>query len=72
MRLRNKDLSNLVRVASKQGWVITYTNGGHLRWVSPAGRTVFSSSTPSDRRSIKNIRKELRLRGFIELRTKKH
>lgn len=68
MKLKNKDLTVLVRKAKSQGWTITYTGGGHLKWVSPTGEIVFSSSTPSDTRTLKNTKQQLKMRGFIEIR----
>jgi hypothetical protein len=65
-----KDLTQLIKAAEHQGWEVTISNSGHLRWVSPTGGIVFSSRTPSDRRVIPRIKQDLRMRGFIELRKK--
>lgn len=40
--------------------VIEMANGGHLRLRLPNGRSVFTSSTPSDRRTLMNLRSEVR------------
>jgi predicted RNA binding protein YcfA (HicA-like mRNA interferase family) len=65
-----KDLKQLILQAEDQGWQILKTNGDHLKWVSPTGLVVFSGATPSDRRALKNITRELRVRGFIEIKKK--
>lgn len=70
MRSPNKDLTQLIDEATKQGWVITRRNNGHLKWVSPTGYIVFSGYTPSDVRSIKNTIRELRVGGFITIKKK--
>ena len=68
VRLPNKDISQLVVKAEKQGWEITVTNGTHLKWVSPLGEIMYSSMTPRHPVTIKKIKKDLRLRGFIEIK----
>ena len=70
MRLPNKDISQLVDKATKQGWIVTVTNDTHLKWVSPTGEIMFSSMTPRHPVTIKKIKKDLRLRGFLEVRKK--
>ena len=67
----NKDFRQLIKQAEEQGWVVTTTNGGHLRWTGPTGRVVFSAFSPSDHRALKNIEKELRVGGFITIKQKK-
>lgn len=62
---RSKDLNDLAKKAMKQGWVITLRNNGHLAWKSPKGGVVFSASSPSDYRAIKNTIRELKKFGFI-------
>lgn len=42
-----KDMRSLARRARQQGWEITRTNGGHLRWRSPNGVVVIMGSTPN-------------------------
>jgi len=66
----NKDFRALIDEATKQGWEVTKTNGGHLRWLSPTGKVVFSSFSPSDRRAIKNTMSQLRLNGYIIIEKK--
>lgn len=66
----NKEFRALIEQATKQGWEVTKTNGGHLRWLSPTGRVVFSSFSPGDRRAVKNTVSQLRLNGFITIEKK--
>jgi predicted RNA binding protein YcfA (HicA-like mRNA interferase family) len=60
----SKDLRQLISSATKQGWVVSRTNGSHLKWKPPRGKFVISAYSPSDPRAIKNIRKELERQGF--------
>jgi hypothetical protein len=50
------------REIEKEGWQITFTNGGHAKLTHrlAEGHPVFSSKTPSDRRSMLNLRSQLR------------
>jgi predicted RNA binding protein YcfA (HicA-like mRNA interferase family) len=66
-----KEVHQLIELAVMQGWSVERTKGSHLKWLSPLGAIMFSASTPSDTRAIQNIKKELRLRGFIELKKNK-
>lgn len=59
-----RDLRSAARRARAAGWTVTETRGGHLAWKPPAGRTVFSPSTPSDRRSVANVLGKLRRAGL--------
>lgn len=52
------------RAAVEQGWTIEMTRGGHVRWTAPSGRVIFSPSSPSDRRAIRNTIAMLRREGF--------
>jgi predicted RNA binding protein YcfA (HicA-like mRNA interferase family) len=67
MALRT-ELKNIIRLAEKQGWVVSLTKGGHLRWTRNDGAFFFSASTPSDGRALKNIMKELRNRDLKNTR----
>ena len=47
--------------ARTAGWTVSYTGGGHLRLDHPeAAFPVFTSSTPSDWRTAKNLAAQLR------------
>lgn len=60
-----KELKPLIKRAEAQGWSITPTRGGHLRWTGPTGgQPYFSSSTPSDSKAVHNITADLRKRGL--------
>lgn len=41
---------------------IETSNGNHYRLRLPNGHSVYTSSTPSDRRSMRNVRAEVRRR----------
>lgn len=58
------DFRDLRRAAEKQGWTIETSRGGHLKWKSPNGKTIFSSATPSDKRAVNNHLSLLRRAGF--------
>jgi hypothetical protein len=60
-----KQIRELIRIAEAQGWEVTPTNSSHLRWRGPEGHgLVFTPSTPSDWRSIKNATAQLRRAGL--------
>lgn len=54
------DLHKMIHDATDRGWEVARTNGGHFRWKHPNGSIVFTGSTPSDRRALKNIETHLR------------
>lgn len=59
-----RDLKDLISEARAQGWTVTICGSGHLKFVSPAKQTVFTSSTPGDYRVVANMRAHLRRLGF--------
>jgi hypothetical protein len=59
-----KALRPLAAAAMAQGWRITPTGSGHLRWEPPTGRPVITASTMRDGRSALNIRADLRRAGL--------
>lgn len=63
MSLR-KDMEQLARDAEEQGWEVRVLKSGHRCWTSPSGAKVFTSSTPSDPRTLMNHRALLRKHGF--------
>ena len=67
----SKEYSVLIKQAKKQGWEVNTTRGNHLKWVSPKGEFFFSALTSSDKRSIQYVKRDLRLRGFIEIKRKR-
>lgn len=61
-----RELRPLVSAAIEQGWEVTLTGGGHLRFKAPTGALVFCASTPSGgRRSIENTEAMLRRAGLV-------
>ena len=54
----DKDIRRLIKIARKQGWAVTLTGKGHIKWCSPNGATLFSPSTGSYR-SWMNLRQML-------------
>lgn len=53
----------MAKLALCSGWTIS-VGGVHLKWKSPTGAMVVTSSTPSDRRTKLNVRAQLRQRGL--------
>ena len=66
-----KDVEQLVQSAEKQGWTVIQVKSGHRKWLSPNGGVVFTSFTPSDRKALFRIKKDLKLHGFIEVKTQR-
>lgn len=63
---RHKGLSQLVKLAQSQGWLVERTQSGHIRFIPPSADRpmIVSSSTPSDHRSIKNLKARLKRSGL--------
>ncbi len=62
-RHRNKDYESLFKEAERQGWVIQRTKKNHFRLLCPSEcgqHIVVASSTPSDHRSLRNVRSRMR------------
>lgn len=55
-----KDLQGLVAFAQGEGWTVTRTEGGHLRFTKPGRAPIYTSSTASDFRADRNARSRLR------------
>lgn len=63
----NKDLKALKRVAERQGWIVTQTNGKHYEWRNPEGVLVTrTAGTCSGKRTVKNYVAYLK-RGGLQL-----
>jgi hypothetical protein len=60
MNIKNGDMRDLVDYAKGLGWGIEQTNGKHLKFFMPGTKPVFTSSTPSDRRSWRNCKARLK------------
>lgn len=54
-----KDLNELIRRGQREGWQVTKLKASHFKWVHPWGGMFFTSSSPSDRRAIRIIEKEI-------------
>lgn len=63
-QIQDKDTRQLAVAAIAQGWLVTCSASHHLRWLALDGSIIFSSSTPSDTRSWKNLRSRLRRHGL--------
>ena len=52
--------------AKKQGWVITTTGSGHLKWTDPDGRTTFTPRSPSaNYKGLIRVKTKLKKAGLI-------
>lgn len=61
----NKDVRALLKLARRQGWRVL-TNGNHFKWYSPDGKTlIVTANTPSDRRALMNMTRDLRRAGLV-------
>lgn len=47
----------------QQGWTIERSKNRHYKFISPEGKIVFSSGSPSDWRVFYNLRAQLRRAG---------
>ena len=60
MLTNNKDLKKILKDAETQGWV--FSKGiRHIKGKHPSGKTTTISVSPSDRRVLKNILRDLRV-----------
>lgn len=58
-----KELKKLMRIARKQGCKVKTCGSGHLKWYLPKG-IVHTPKTPSEYRSILNVKALLRKHGL--------
>lgn len=56
----HKQLLPLIEFALREGWSISRTSGGHLKFIKPGLPPIFTSSTASDHRTERNARAMLR------------
>lgn len=61
MLTANKQLKGMLKEAEATGWVFS-KNKGHIKGKHPNGQTTTISVSPSDRRVLKNIQKDLKIR----------
>lgn len=60
----NKDLKVLLKKAREQGFTVRMNRRQHYRVTSPSGETISTPSTPSDYRSLREVRSKLRRIGM--------
>lgn len=58
-----KRLLPLIEFALREGWEVSRTAGGHLKFVKPGMSPIYTSSTASDHRAGLNARAQLRRAG---------
>ncbi|MBP0714225.1 type II toxin-antitoxin system HicA family toxin [Burkholderia sola] len=56
----HKQLLPLIEYALSEGWTVSRTHGGHLRFVKPGLPPIYTSSTGSDHRGCRNARAMLK------------
>ncbi|MGV8399231.1 type II toxin-antitoxin system HicA family toxin [Pseudomonas aeruginosa] len=56
----HKQLLPLIEYALKEGWTVSRTPGGHLRFVKPGLPPIYTSSTVSDHRGGRNAQAMLK------------
>ena len=60
----NPDLRRLLKAAERAGATVTRRANNHYRIAIPGGPVVFTSSSPSDHRTLLNTRAALRRAGL--------
>lgn len=64
---RVKDVTDLIREIEADGGIVTKTKSGHWKVVNPANRRRINiPATPSEYRSLKNVRTRLRRIGLLQ------
>lgn len=62
----HKDYAPLERLAKEQGWVLEWKGSGHIHWIPPdGGKPVTTSSTPTTRATVDNVRNDLKKAGLV-------
>lgn len=61
---RKKDINQLTELAEDQGWTVSHTRKGHVKYVSPEGAVVIAPSTPGGPRAKLNTVALLRRTGL--------
>lgn len=59
----HKRLRPLIEYALSEGWEVSRTAGGHLKFVKSGMPPIYTSSTTSDQRSVLNARARLSRAG---------
>lgn len=60
IRVARRNLRLLMAFAIANGWNVTRTHGGHIKFTKQGLTPIFTSSTASDHRSENNARAQLR------------
>ncbi|WLI07613.1 type II toxin-antitoxin system HicA family toxin [Pseudomonas sp. FP597] len=60
LRGQHENLRQLVEFAEANGWTVSRTHGGHIRFSKAGLGSIYTSSTSSDRRSGLNAKARLR------------
>jgi hypothetical protein len=64
-KVGNKDVQALIDAAWDAGWYVLRTEGGHIKFMSTDRvSTVYTGSSPSDYRAVKNAQAELERNGL--------
>lgn len=54
----------LLKRLEAEGWTVELKTSGHRKLTSPTGAVVFTSSSPSDFRAIRNVERDLKRAGW--------
>ncbi|WP_163557532.1 type II toxin-antitoxin system HicA family toxin [Halomonas sp. NO4] len=60
MKTPSKRVKPLIDYAHRHGFEVSMTRKNHLKFRRPGYPTIFTSSTPSDNRTVKNTLSQLR------------
>jgi hypothetical protein len=55
-----RELKRLIETAAARGWTATTTRNGHIRLAHANGAVIYTGSTPSDHRAVRNAAADLR------------
>lgn len=61
-----KHLRKIIKKAKKQGWLVERTKNSHVKFIpkDKSQRPVYTGSTPSDKRALLNLKKDLERSGL--------
>lgn len=59
----NRDIQQLLKKAKRAGCRVEQTRSNHYRIIGPTGESISAPGTPSDFRSIRDVRSKLRRIG---------
>jgi len=60
LRGAHESVRRLAKFAIDEGWTLSRSNSGHLKFSKAGFTPIFTSCTPSDRRTERNARAQLR------------